>query len=202
MGARTPSLAALKPHFASSPSPPLPSRPLLGLVAGQRTEDVGAVHPGHLRVSVRRGGLAGALDATAPANPVSVFFVLCFVLLVHCRTELHSVHTHAASPPKVFRKPKFLRGERQVVSYCAWYAGAVWLPQSTRVDLDALPPCALMSVCSRLLTVRLVSCVIFGCSCASTGRRVRLVGVVWTGLKWAIPSVLASVLLDSALWGR
>lgn len=78
----------------------------------------------------------------------------------------------------------------------------LWLPQSTRVDFDALPPCALMWVCSRLLTVSLVSCVIFGCSCASTGRRVRLVGVVLTGFKWAIPSVLASVLLDSALWGR
>ncbi|CAN0198666.1 unnamed protein product [Pylaiella littoralis] len=32
--------------------------------------------------------------------------------------------------------------------------------------------------------------------------RVRPLGVILTGLKWAIPSVLASVLLDSALWGR
>lgn len=33
-------------------------------------------------------------------------------------------------------------------------------------------------------------------------RRIRPLGVVATGLKWAIPSVLATVLLDSALWGR
>eukprot|EP00903_Cladosiphon_okamuranus_P016835 g15525.t2 len=33
-------------------------------------------------------------------------------------------------------------------------------------------------------------------------RRIRLVGVVFTGFKWAIPSVLASVLVDSLLWGR
>ncbi|CAM9889786.1 unnamed protein product [Scytosiphon promiscuus] len=31
-------------------------------------------------------------------------------------------------------------------------------------------------------------------------RRVRPTGVVGTGLKWAIPSVMASVLIDSALW--
>eukprot|EP00752_Nemacystus_decipiens_P012960 g11469.t1 len=33
-------------------------------------------------------------------------------------------------------------------------------------------------------------------------RRVTVAGVVLTGFKWAIPSVLASVLVDSVLWGR
>lgn len=33
-------------------------------------------------------------------------------------------------------------------------------------------------------------------------RHIGVVGVVKTGLKWAIPSVITSVVFDSILWGR